>query len=186
MTETNNPPPPPPPGGPGPGPGPGPGAGDPYDTAPPSAPSPPPDAAMLNPTPPPPAQPIPYGGATGYPGPYVGPAPDANAKQMGMLCHILALAGLIVPLGNLLGPLIIWQVKKAEHPFIDDQGKESVNFQILMAIAMIISGVLICVFIGIILLPVVALVSIIMAIIGGMKANNGKAYRYPFNIRFIK
>jgi uncharacterized Tic20 family protein len=175
MTESNNPPPPP---------------GDPYDTAPASAPPPPPDAAMLNPNPTPPAEPIPYGtgtgGPTGYPGPYIGPAPDANAKQKGMLCHILSLAGIIVPFGNLIGPLIIWQVKKAEHPFIDDQGKESVNFQILISIALIVSALLICVVVGFFLLPIVGLAGLILGILGGVKANNGEAYRYPFNIRFIK
>ena len=172
MTESNNPPPPP---------------GDPYDTAPPSAPPPPPDTAMLNPNPTPVApEPIPYAGSTGYPGPYIGPPADANAKTMGMLCHILSLAGLVVPFGNLIGPLIIWQVKKAEHPIIDDQGKESVNFQILMTIAMVVSGLLICVFIGVILLPIVAIANVIMAILAGVKANNGEAYRYPFNFRLIK
>jgi uncharacterized Tic20 family protein len=91
-----------------------------------------------------------------------------------------------VPFGNLIGPLIVWQMKKAEHPFIDDQGKESVNFQILMTIALIVSGLLICVFIGFFILPVVLLLQLIFEIIAGVKANNGEPYRYPFNIRFIK
>ena len=172
MTESNN---PPPPGGPG----------DSYDTAPPSAPPPPPDAAMLNPMPSV-AAPLDYGGATGYPGPYVGPAADQNAKTNGMLCHLLALAGFIIPFGNLIGPIVIWQMKKAEHPFIDDQGKESVNFQILMSILLIVSALLICVVVGFFILPVVGLVSLIFSIIAGIKANGGEAYRYPFNIRFIK
>lgn len=175
MTESNNPPPPP--------------SGDPYDTVPPSAPPPPPDAAMLNPNAPPatPAQPVGYAsGSYGYPGPYQGPEPDQNAKTWGMLAHISSLSGLIIPFGNLIGPLVVWQMKKNEHPFIDDQGKESVNFQILMAIALIVSGLLICVFIGFFILPVVLLLQLIFEIIAGVKANNGEPYRYPFNIRFIK
>src|SRR5688500_10860834 len=123
MTESNVPPPPP----------------DPLQ--------PPGDPSLPTPA----ATPVGYAGPTtscGYPGPYTGQPADLNAMTMGMLCHILSLAGLVVPCGNLIGPLIIWQVKKAEHPFIDDQGKESVNFQILMSIALLISGLLICVVIG--------------------------------------
>lgn len=69
---------------------------------------PPPD---VNPPPTVPATaPVGYAGpmtSSGYPGPYVGPAPDANAKTMGMLCHIAALAGFIVPLGSVIGPLVL-------------------------------------------------------------------------------
>jgi uncharacterized Tic20 family protein len=155
-----------------------------------NVPPPPPDPSLpsssADPSAPPP---VGYAGpmtSTGYPGPYVGPPADQNAKTMGMLCHLLSLCGAVVPFGNLIGPIIIWQVKKAEHPFIDDQGKESVNFQILMTIALVISAALICVVVGIFLLPVVGIIALIFAIIGGVKANQGEAYRYPFNIRFIK
>ena len=153
---------------------------------PPPDPSLPPGDPSL---PPPSSPPVGYTGpmtSSGYPGPYIGPPPDQNAKTGGMLCHILSLAGLVVPFGNLIGPLIIWQMKKAEHPFIDDQGKESVNFQIVVSAALIVSALLMCVVVGFFLLPVVGLVGLIFSILGGVKANNGEPYRYPFNIRFIK
>ncbi len=159
-----------------------------------NVPPPPPDPSLTPPPPPleaggSPPTPVAYatpGMSTGYPGPYVGPTPDQNAKTMGMLCHLLSLCGIVIPFGNLIGPLIIWQMKKNDHPFIDDQGKESVNFQILMTIALVICAALICVVVGLFLLPVVGIIGLVFAIIACIKANNGEAYRYPFNIRFIK
>lgn len=102
-----------------------------------------------------------------------------------MLCHISALAGYAIPLGNIIGPLIFWLIKKDEMPFVDEQGKESINFQITMTIAMIISGVLILALVGIILLPAVIITSLILMIIASIKANAGEHYRYPLTIRFI-
>lgn len=157
-----------------------------YDTAPPPAPPPPPDAAAYSP-PPVVAQPLPYEGVTGYPGPYAGPTPEQNAKTMGMLCHLSAVAGVLIPgIGNWVGPLVVWLLKKQEHPFIDDQGKESLNFQITMLLVAVILSPTICLGIGIVLLPAVGLVSLIFAIMGAVKANAGEAYRYPLTLRLIK
>ena len=121
-------------------------------------------------------------------------APEAPAseevskdeKTWGMLCHLLALTGYFIPFGNIIGPLIVWLIKKEELPFVDDQGKESLNFQITLTIALIISGVLLMVFIGIILLPLVAIFGLVMIIIASIKANNGEKYRYPVCLRLIK
>ena len=112
--------------------------------------------------------------------------PTAEDKQWGLFAHLSSLAGLIIPFGNILGPLIIWQVKKDSLPFAADQGKEALNFNITIAIAAIICGLLTLVLIGFLLLPLVGLAWLIFTIIGAMKANNGEAYRYPFAIRLIK
>ena len=112
--------------------------------------------------------------------------PTAEDKQWGLFAHLSSLAGLIIPFGNILGPLIIWQVKKDSLPFAADQGKEALNFNITIAIAAIISGLLTLVLIGFLLLPLVGLAWMIFTIIGAMKANNGEAYRYPFALRLIK
>ena len=112
--------------------------------------------------------------------------PTAEDKQWGLCAHLSSLAGLIIPFGNILGPLIIWQVKKDSLPFAADQGKEALNFNITIAIAAIICGLLTLVLIGFLLLPLVGLAWLIFTIIGAMKANNGEAYRYPFAIRLIK
>lgn len=107
-------------------------------------------------------------------------------RTWGMLCHLSVLAGFIIPLATIIAPLVIWLIKKEEMPFVDDQGKESLNFQITMFIGFIIALILMFVFIGFILLPILAIVDLIMVIVAAMKANEGVRYRYPFNIRFLK
>jgi len=119
-------------------------------------------------------------------GPPAAESPDKNARTMGMLCHLLAICGVVIPLGNIVGPLVIWLLKKDEHPFIDDQGKESLNFQITVTIALAVSGLLICVTIGFVLMPIVGIAALVFVIIAAIKANDGEAYRYPLTIRLLK
>lgn len=71
-------------------------------------------------------------------------------------------------------------------PLVDDQGKESINFQITIFIAVLVCLLLAFVGIGFILLPVVGILWLVFVILAAIKANEGVAYRYPFNIRFIK
>jgi len=71
-------------------------------------------------------------------------------------------------------------------PFVDDQGKEALNFQITVFIAALISGVLTFVLIGLLLLPIVVIGWIVLSIMAGIKANNGETYRYPWTLRLIK
>jgi uncharacterized Tic20 family protein len=99
---------------------------------------------------------------------------------MAMLMYLLAI------ITGWLGPLIIWLVKKDQSPFINDQGKELLNFQITVFIALVISGVLTFVIIGCFLAPVVVICNLVFSIMGAIAANKGTAYRFPFNIRLIK
>jgi len=103
-----------------------------------------------------------------------------------MLCHLSALAGYIIPFGSIIGPLIIWQMKKAEFPIVDDQGKEAINFQITVAIAAIICIALAFVVIGIPLLFALGIADLVLIILASLKANKGEVYRYPFSFKFIK
>lgn len=115
--------------------------------------------------------------------------PAADPKEQhkwGMLCHAASFAGLVIPFGNVLGPLLIWLLKREEMPFVDDQGKEVVNFQITITIVYIICILLLIVLIGLLVLIVAAIVSIILTIIGMINASAGTAYRYPFAIRLVK
>jgi uncharacterized Tic20 family protein len=131
----------------------------------------------------PPSSPPPYEPphATAAPGEIT-----AEARQWAMFAHLSALAGFVIPFGNVLGPLVIWLVKKDTMPFVDDQAKESLNFQISVTIAVIISMALIILLIGIPLLFVVGLVALVLTIMAGIKANEGVTYRYPFTLRLIK
>jgi uncharacterized Tic20 family protein len=118
--------------------------------------------------------------------------PDA-ARSWAMWCHLSALAGLAVPFGNVLGPLILWQMKRSEFPIVEDHGRESLNFQ-LSALIYLIGGGIIAVLgmffcLGFLLLPVLLVIhfgALVLCVIAGIKANEGVLYRYPLNLRLIK
>ncbi len=107
-------------------------------------------------------------------------------KNWAMLCHLSAFVGYFFPFGNIIGPLVIWLMKKDEIPAVDEHGKESLNFQISTTIYAIIASALILVAVGILLLPIVIIMQVVFVIIASLKANNGESYRYPLTIRFIK
>src|SRR4029453_8492665 len=115
-----------------------------------------------------------------------------DERMWNMLCHLTALSGFVgVPFGNLLGPFLIWQIKKNEFPSVEAHAKESLNFQISLLIYLIGGSlVLVIPIVTIFLIPVLiiagGLTGIILSIIAGLKANNGEAYRYPLTIRFLK
>ncbi|WP_462156921.1 DUF4870 domain-containing protein [Pseudoalteromonas sp. GB56] len=108
-----------------------------------------------------------------------------DENTMAMLCHLAALAGFIVPFGSILGPLVVWLVKKDEMPIVDRHGRDSLNFQLTMLIAYIVSFILIFAVIGVILLPIVALFSFIMVIVASIKAYEGKEFKYPLSFKFL-
>ncbi|TVS17663.1 MAG: DUF4870 domain-containing protein [Gammaproteobacteria bacterium] len=114
------------------------------------------------------------------------PGGDRDARTFGMLCHLLAFAGLVVPFGNIIGPLVIWLIKREEHPFVDEQGKEALNFQISVFLYAIVCGLLSLILIGIPLLIALGIFWLVVVIIASVKANGGESYRYPLNLRLIK
>jgi uncharacterized Tic20 family protein len=116
-----------------------------------------------------------------------------DVRMWAMFCHLAGLAGFVIPvvLSGIVAPLIVWQIKKDEHPFIDEHGREALNFQISMSLYAIIGSVaclITCV--GAILIPFlvggVYIVDLVFLLIAAVKANNGERYRYPLAIRFIK
>ena len=110
---------------------------------------------------------------------------SAEEKTWGMLAHLSSLSTLIIPFGNVLGPLIVWLVKKDTMPFVADQGKEALNFNITVAIAVVVSCVLMLVVIGFLLLALVGVAWLVLTILACIEANKGVAYRYPFTLRLI-
>lgn len=112
---------------------------------------------------------------------------DRDERMWGMLCHLSALAMFVLPAaGNIIGPLIVYLIKKDEYSFVDDQGKESLNFQITVTILMFVSAILIIIGIGILLLLAIGIGSLVFTIIAAIRANEGEFYRYPWSIRFLK
>jgi uncharacterized protein len=111
---------------------------------------------------------------------------SSNVRTWTVLCHASALAGLFFHfLGHLLGPLIVWLVKRGDSPEIDAHGKESLNFQISMLIYDALAAILCFVLIGIPILIALWVLNTVFVIIASVKASEGTLYRYPFTIRFI-
>jgi len=110
-----------------------------------------------------------------------------SVRTWNVLCHATALAGFFVPwAGHILGPLIVWLVKRNDSPEIDEHGKESLNFQISMLIYNVIAGVLCLVLIGFVILAILHILNLVLVIIASIQASEGKFYRYPLAIRLIK
>jgi uncharacterized Tic20 family protein len=113
---------------------------------------------------------------------------NRDACMWAMFSHLAAFAGLVpalIVIGCVIGPLVVWLLKKHDFPFVDEQGKEAVNFQITMLL-IFLALPLTC--IGIVLMPFVPIVDFIFVVIAAIKANDGYHYRYPYPliIRFIK
>ena len=111
----------------------------------------------------------------------------ANARTWAAFCHASALLGVFIHFpGHLLGPLIIWLLKRDQSPEIDAHGKEAVNFQISMLIYNIVAAVFCLVLIGFLLLPLRWILNALFVTIAAIKASDGELYRYPLTIRFIQ
>jgi uncharacterized Tic20 family protein len=116
----------------------------------------------------------------------VGYMPTPDERTWATFAHLAGLVAAWLGGFSFLGPLIIWFLKKDQSPFVADQAKEALNFQIAVTIALWISIALIWVFcIGLITMMVVGIGSIIYSIIAAMEANKGVHYRYPYTIRLI-
>ncbi|MFN9715071.1 MAG: DUF4870 domain-containing protein [Planctomycetota bacterium] len=109
-----------------------------------------------------------------------GASPSNEERTWALASH---LSGIVL---GLLGPLIVWLIQKEKMPFVDDQGKEALNFQITVLIGYVVSFATACLYIGFVLMPVVIIGNIIFCILGAVAANRGEAYRYPVTLRLIK
>ncbi|MFD2371149.1 DUF4870 domain-containing protein [Brevibacillus sp. GCM10020057] len=111
---------------------------------------------------------------------------EKEERMWAMIAHLSALIGFMIPLGNVLGPLIIWLFKKETSPFVDRHGKEALNFGITITIYAAVSYLLLIVFIGALLLFALFVFWMVFLILGAVKANEGSEFRYPLTIRFVK
>jgi uncharacterized protein len=111
---------------------------------------------------------------------------SSEVRTWSVLCHASALLGLFFHFfGHLLGPLIVWLIKRDLSPEIDANGKESLNFQISMLIYDVIAGILCLVLIGIPILIALWIMNTVLVIVASVKTSNGEFYRYPLTIRFL-
>ncbi|HEY2250090.1 MAG TPA: DUF4870 domain-containing protein [Planctomycetaceae bacterium] len=127
--------------------------------------------------------------------PYFAEVPTAD-RQWAMFAHLSALVAIWLGGFGFLGPLIVWLIKKDEMQFVDDQGKEALNFQLNVfivgaAISIVVLPVAVLTLgLGLLLLlPVwigLGVVDIILSIVAAISVNGGATYRYPFIIRLVK
>jgi uncharacterized Tic20 family protein len=107
-------------------------------------------------------------------------------RQWAMFSHLGTFSAFFIPFGNIIVPLVIWQVKKGESSFVVQHSKESLNFQISLMIYYFAATLLVLIVIGFLLFIGLFLFNIIIVIIAGIKASEGENYRYPVTIRFFK
>lgn len=115
------------------------------------------------------------------------PKVSKDEQNWAMACHLSALAGFVIPFGNILGPLLVWMLKRAEMPMVEIHGKESLNFQITISIAAAICVALMFVLIGFVLIFIVGLAALVLTLMAAVKVSNGDLdYKYPFALRLLK
>ena len=115
------------------------------------------------------------------------PQVSKEEQNWAMYCHLAALAGFVVPLGNVLGPMIVWLMKKDTMPLVDQHGKEAMNFQITVLLAFIVCFILAFVLIGFLLMFIVGIGALVLVIMAVVKVSNGQLdYKYPIALRLIK
>ncbi len=123
--------------------------------------------------------------------------PSADERQWAMFAHLSTLAGGLVTgwaygIGFFIGPLIIWLIKKDTMPFVGDQAKEALNFAITVSGASLILLLLTFMTLGLgvlltfPLMMIIGIAALVFVIIAAVKANEGKAYRYPVSLRLVK
>jgi uncharacterized Tic20 family protein len=115
-----------------------------------------------------------------------GAVPTPDERTWGMIAHLSAFLGLVVPLGNVIGPLLVWLMRRDQSAFVGNQAKEALNFNLSVLIGAILCGLLVLVFIGFLLGLVLFISWLALTIIAGIKASEGIHYRYPVSLRLVK
>jgi len=116
-----------------------------------------------------------------------GTVPTENERTWGMLAHLSALAGLVMPLiGIVLGPRVGWLARRDESEFVAAHAKEALNFNISVLLGALACMLLMLVFIGFLLGTALFVAWLVMMLVAAIKASEGQTYRYPFSLRLVK
>jgi len=120
--------------------------------------------------------------------PDAAPQPTTGNKERtwAALTHAATFTGYLTGAGFIVGPLVMWLIKKDQMPFVDVHGKQAVNFNISMLIYAFVGFISLFILIGFVLLPALAIFHLVVSIIAAVKASNGEYYSYPLSIRFIQ
>jgi len=122
------------------------------------------------------------------PPPPPGPNLDEQTSYWAMVLHLSQFAGYLVPLAGLVAPIILWQIKKTELHGIDPHGRVVANWIIsgILYLGLGLLLVFISLFVGVLVLSVLALLGIVFPLIGGIKASSGEVWEYPMSIPFFR
>jgi uncharacterized Tic20 family protein len=116
-----------------------------------------------------------------------GAAPTENERTWGMLAHLSALAGLVVPLvGNIVGPLVVSIARGDQSAFVATHAREALNFNITVTLAAVACTLLMLVFVGFLLGSALFIAWLVMTLIAAIRASEGAAYHYPISFHFVK
>lgn len=117
---------------------------------------------------------------------------DSDARTFGCLCHVLALSGLLIPLGDVLGPLAVWLLRRGAMPFVDHHGKEALNFQLtvllgwLLCVPGLVSGIDQLVLVAAIALAVLTALDIVFVVLASLESAKGEWFRYPVRLPILR
>ncbi len=108
-----------------------------------------------------------------------------ESRTLVMLCHLLGLSGYLIPFGHIIGPLVLWVLKKDEDPDVDIAGRESVNFAISITIYALVGVLLAVVGVGFCILFVLPVLHAVLIVIATVKAADSRHWRYPMTIHML-
>ncbi|MHC4519339.1 MAG: DUF4870 domain-containing protein [Planctomycetota bacterium] len=104
---------------------------------------------------------------------------NQDARNMAMLCHVLGVFGFI-------GPLIIWLSEREKHRFVDEHGRDVMNYQISMMIYFAVAYLSLVLLVGFVLVPALTIAHIVLIVMGAIKAQRGELWHYPIALPFLK
>lgn len=108
-----------------------------------------------------------------------------DERTCGILVQAVAFTGLVVPFANIIGPLVIWLLKKEESRFVDENGKQSLNFQSTCSVIIFVATLTLFVGVRLILVPLMGLAWLVLVVLGTVTASNGEVYDYPLAIDLV-
>lgn len=109
-----------------------------------------------------------------------------EVREWCMILHLSLFAGHTVPLGGIIAPIVIWQVKKEEMPEIDEHGRNALNWIISNILYVILCIPLCFILVGFALLIALAVLNVVFPVIAALKANEGRVWKYPLAIPFLR
>lgn len=109
----------------------------------------------------------------------------SDERTWGIVVHAAAFAGAFVPFGNILGPLVVWLIKKDDSEFVDENGKQALNFQLTWTAILLVALLSVFVFLGFLLVPLVLLAWLIFVVLAMIRASEEEVYDYPLTIDFV-